>query len=99
MGLKLLSYVEIPQQGISLQNVIQTIKGDYNVKKSAIENGFVYNIKFLLFWYASELALFPIYQEEKIISVSSVEGIDIFNFIYTTISEEWTSKDINNVKI
>ena len=100
MGLLIYSSMSIPQQGISLSNVVWTIKGDYVMKKSMdLDNNPVYIIKILLFWYASQQATLPIYQEERFFQLDNVDNLDVYNYVYDTLKEELTQDGKNSIKI
>lgn len=100
MGLLIYDSIEIPQQGISLSSVVWTIKGDYVMKKSIdLNKNPIYNIKILLLWYASQTATLPIYQEERFFQLQSVDGVDIYTYIYTSLKNELSTNGKNSVEI
>ena len=92
MGILILSNYEI-FEGVSISNLTMTIKGDYNVKKSLDQNmEIIYCIRALIFWCLNGKEIFS---EERIFQVKSVDSLNIYNFIYLQIKQEFDGKNIS----
>ena len=90
MGIKLLSLYEI-FEGVSVQNLVVTIKGDYNVKKSNDFDAFKYNIRVLLFYM---VGISELYSEEKIFQLDTIDGVNIYEYVYSKLKDVFAEKGV-----
>ena len=88
MGIQIIDSISVPLLGISLTNIVQTIKGCYNIQK---DYQGLYNVRILLYWYVSSEATSPIYQEEKIIQFDTVADLDIYTEVYNRLKTAYVS--------